>query len=191
MEETNKAIEKLKIEQVLDSKITVLNTIKDNKTAMKNYTIFLRQCEINSILNKIVRFVNSKSSITKINPINGVLIKDLVTKEEFDKYLEAIELVNDFDVDLYELSINEIRNLLYSKYDLDPTEIPNDPNKFSVGEALVSGVNPDSLRFDIDNCFMESNDYENIGVFNSYILKGEIYGYKIPEIASKKPKKKK
>ena len=55
-------------------------------------------------------------------------------------------------------------------------------------ELYAAGLNPDGLYKEGNKYYMDEEDYKKAGIYNDYILNGEIFGKKIAKHINKSKK---
>ena len=204
--------------QSLDREKQILLRIEDDPKARENYNIFRTQCEIDELLNKLVKFIkNHGSGLNDTYSLGlGITFDRLIDENEFVNFAMiniipkiSTEVVDNTDEEkmkekyekesekakvLYKCNIEELRAFLFYCYSITPIPIPK-PDKSNTVDALncfAAGVNPSVFANNAEEWFMEEKDYNNI--FNNdlseIIIKGTILGIPMATKAShNKPKK--
>ena len=185
------SLNELKTRQQLEEELEFLKKVQNTPKIKRRYEIFGKQCRINEILEKIIKYVNSKSSNEKVTPYNNTILGNIVSKQEIDTFIEENNIFElDEDVDVTLLNMNEIRNYLYKIYELEPVPVPveNEKREMNIIELYAAGLNPDGLYKEGNKYYMDEEDYKKAGIYNDYILNGEIFGKKIAKHINKSKK---
>lgn len=213
------AINRIKHVQSLELSKQVLLRIEEDSRAREYYDVFITMCEINELLNKVVKFVKTHgtSSNESYSFNQKVAFEDLVPEEEFVNFAlnEIIpkidtEVFNSDDINeleerkekrknkakgLYKCNLEELRLYLYDCNSIKPVIIPNiEVDKtFDYAQCFVSGVNAEAILRNEGDWFLEKKDYDYAlnNNITEIITKGTIMGAKLPsrEAIKDKPKK--
>ena len=178
--------------------------MQEDKTALKNYEIFTVQCQINEVLNKLVRFIkNYEFGSNETYRINSAVTFDQLVKEEDFTNFVMKNIIPTIDTEfigendeikleereqkririassLRKLNMEEMRNFLYYCHSLKPVPMPkvSSDNSIDALQCFAGGINPEAYMFNVDDSFMRREDYTIYSV-REIITQGTINGIKI------------
>ncbi|MBR3116376.1 MAG: hypothetical protein IKF36_00690 [Bacilli bacterium] len=207
------ALDEVRTRQEQSQEYVLHKRIQEDKVAAKNYEIFIVQCQINEVLNKLVRFIKRygngsnesyrlNSTVTFDQLVDEVDFTDFVMKniipeietefidrDEDSKFEEKKQKRIKIASSLRKLNLEEMRNFLYYCHSLKPVPMPKVGFNGYVDalQCFAGGINPEAYMFDVDSSFMEKEDYTIYSV-KEIIIEGTINGIKIARPFKKNPK---
>ena len=205
------AIDDVRTRQEQSAEYALHQRMQEDRTALKNYEIFNVQCQINDILNKLVKFIkNYAFGANESYRINSTVSFDqLVSEEDFTDFVmkiimssietEFIDKTDEAKVEeneqkrakiassLRKLNMEEMRNFLYYCHSLKPVPMPkvNSDNSIDALQCFAAGINPEAYMFNVDDSFMRREDY-TIYSIREIVTEGTLNGIKMAKPFKKK-----
>lgn len=161
--------------------------VNNQRDYYRRYKFLQKQLLINDTLQKVMDTTNNLNGENEVNPFNrekiGNGINDL-DKLKIDLLKQNIDIG---DIPIENFTLDELRTVLYNFigvkvysisniYDFKINEPWFGKIHYDVGELLVNGINPDSLRHEEVKPYIDEDFLNKTNLVKEYITKGNIFG---------------